>query len=354
MPFRPSALALVLALPLALTACVSVPSRQAAEPSQAAANQPDTQAAPAAAAAASAQADPEVANLTPLPSLLLIGEDDAGRYYSMVAKASFAIEADGRLRLIDHGEGSAMEPMAPEADMQDENMSTQCKPYGAVANQRTTWFPYTGVFVHGGTLLGARAPGQALALKPLTEHEGAQMMYTGKDADATEYYWAPCVGARQVASGWRLDGYLGDGGQLRVRGDRLRKGRTLDLKLPQPFAPFVLVRYRSGAMIPVPMRTVLATVDLAAQRVVLQFQSTYAVEPAIRKMELRLIVPGSRPSEGETAARLAERTQAQLRDLAGCAAPRGQAIEPCADPRRMPDPLIFWSSEELRKRTAKP
>ncbi|MFX5611548.1 hypothetical protein ABTD85_24235, partial [Acinetobacter baumannii] len=62
-------------------------------------------------------------------------------------------------------------------------------------------------------------------------------------------------------------------------------------------------------------------------------------------------VPGSRPSEGETAARHAERTQAQLRDLARCAPPRGHAIAPCANPQRTPDPLIFYSSQELRERS---
>ncbi|KEH10170.1 hypothetical protein GY14_07835 [Delftia tsuruhatensis] len=94
--------------------------------------------------------------------------------------------------------------MAPHADMQDQSMSTECKPYGAVANQRTTWFPYTGVFVRGGTLVGAQADGADAAIKTLTEHEGAQMLYTGKDADPTEYYYAP-VWARSAwppAGGW--------------------------------------------------------------------------------------------------------------------------------------------------------
>src|SRR5256885_4719313 len=70
---------------------------------------------------------------------------------------------------------------------------------------RSTWFPYTGVFVRGGTLVGARADGADVAAKALTEHEGAQMLYTGKDADATEYYYAPCVGAQRVSTGWRLE-----------------------------------------------------------------------------------------------------------------------------------------------------
>lgn len=337
---------LVLAMPLSLVlaGCATAPP-QAPAPSQPQ-DQPRPEV-PAQAPADTPRAEPEVANLTPLPSLLLIGEDTAGRYYSMVAKASFTIEADGRLTLADQGGGQGGEPVAPHADMQNQSMSTECKPYGAVANQRTTWFPYTGVFVRGGTLVGAQADGAVLATKALAEHEGAQMLYTGKDADATEYYYAPCVGAQRVATGWRLDRYLPDGGQLRVRADN---GRILNLQVPRPFAPFVLVRYQSGAMIPVPMRAVLATVDLAERRVVLQFQGTYAVEPAIRKMELRLIVPGSRPSEGETAARHAERTQAQLRDLAACAPPKGHAIEPCANPQRKPDPLIFYSSQELGER----
>ncbi|MFG0600795.1 hypothetical protein ACF8PL_21915 [Delftia sp. WSY_4] len=345
---------LVLAMPLSLVlaGCATAPP-QAPAPSQPQ-EQPRPQV-PAQAPADTPRAEPEVANLTPLPSLLLIGEDAAGRYYSMVAKATFTIESDGRLTLADQGGGQGGEPVAPHADMQDQSMSTECKPYGAVANQRTTWFPYTGVFVRGGTLVGAQADGADAAIKTLTEHEGAQMLYTGKDADPTEYYYAPCVGAQRVATGWRLDRYLPDGGQLRVRADARNgngngKGQTLALKLPKPFAPFVLVRYQSGAMIPVPMRAVLATVDLPERRVVLQFQGTYAVEPAIRKMELRLIVPGSRPSEGETAARHAERTQAQLRDLARCAPPKGHAIEPCANPQRTPDPLIFYSSQQVRER----
>ena len=194
---------LVLAMPLSLVlaGCATAPP-QAPAPSQPQ-EQPRPQV-PAQAPADTPRAEPEVANLTPLPSLLLIGEDTAGRYYSMVAKATFTIEADGRLTLADQGGGQGGEPVAPHADMQDQSMSTECKPYGAVANQRTTWFPYTGVFVRGGTLVGAQADGADAAIKTLTEHEGAQMLYTGKDADPTEYYYAPCVArsAWPLAGGW--------------------------------------------------------------------------------------------------------------------------------------------------------
>ncbi|KAI5935587.1 Formylglycine-generating enzyme [Manis javanica] len=227
------------------------------------------------------------------PGSHALGETLPAATTPWVAKATFTIEADGRLSLADQGGGHGGEPMAPQADMQDQSMSTECKPYGAVANQRTTWFPYTGVFVRGGTLVGARADGGDVAAKALTEHEGAQMLYTGKDADATEYYYAPCVGAQRVSTGGPWTPTSPTAGSCACAPMRAaERGQTPELKTPA-LAPFVLVRYQSGAMIPVPMRAVLATVDLAERRVVMQYQGTYAVEPAIRKMELRLIVPAA-------------------------------------------------------------
>ena len=117
---------LVLAMPLSLVlaGCATAPP-QAPAPSQPQ-DQPRPEV-PAKAPADAPHAEPEVANLTPLPSLLLIGEDAAGRYYSMVAKATFTIEADGRLSLADQGGGHGGEPMAPQADMQDQSMSTDRK-----------------------------------------------------------------------------------------------------------------------------------------------------------------------------------------------------------------------------------
>jgi hypothetical protein len=285
--------------------------------------------------------EPEVANLSPLASQLFTGHDQAGAYYSLDAKATFAIDAPGKLRLLDVRSG---EPIPGAADMQGETMSTACKPFGAVANQRTTWFPYTGVFVRGGTLVAVSSRGGNIGIKSLSARNDGAMIYTGHDADEVEFFYAPCVGAQRVTHGWRTQHYIPDGSVLRVRADA---GTRVDLQLPQRFVPYVLLRYRSGAIIPVPMRVVLATVDLSSRRVVLQYQSTFAAAVPIRKIEMRLITPGGLPSSGETAARYQERTQAMLQDLAACPPPHAHAIEACATPTRMPNPLIYYSSAEL-------
>ncbi|MBB6104021.1 hypothetical protein F4827_003880 [Paraburkholderia bannensis] len=285
--------------------------------------------------------EPEVANLSPLASQLFTGHNQAGAYYSLDAKATFAIDAPGKLRLLDVRSG---EPVAGPADMQGETMSTACKPFGAVANQRTTWFPYTGVFVRGGTLAAVSSRGGNIGIKSLSARNDGAMIYTGHDADKIEFFYAPCVGAQRVTRGWRTQRYIPDGTVLRVRADT---GMRVDLQLPQRFVPYVLLRYRSGAIIPVPMRVVLATVDLSSRRVVLQYQSTFAAAAPIRKIEMRLITPGGLPSSGETAARYQERTQALMDDLAACPPPQAHAIETCATPTRMPNPLIYYSSAEL-------
>ncbi|WP_322052951.1 hypothetical protein [Paraburkholderia bannensis] len=64
--------------------------------------------------------EPEVANLTPLASQLFTGHDQAGAYYSLDAKATFAIDAPGKLRLLDL---RSSEPVPGAADMQGETMS---------------------------------------------------------------------------------------------------------------------------------------------------------------------------------------------------------------------------------------
>lgn len=118
------------------------------------------------------------------------------------------------------------------------------------------------------------------------------------------------------------------------------KGALLRLSLPSPTEPYVLLRYHSGAMIPVPMRPVIVTVDLVERRLVAYFQTTYADQPPLRKVELRAVLPGQTPAEGETEARFRERSEAVLGDLRRCPAPTGP-IEACATPEREPDRRIF-------------
>lgn len=285
-----------------------------------------------------AAAAPELMAYAPLRMLLLSADDAAGPYYSVVSKATFAIDSRGRLSFLDHGGEPLVDAKA------DPTVSYDCRAHGASYNQRTTWFPYTALFVRGGTLM--RIDGGKETQRPLrplsadAESGGATMAYAGPGARAPEYGFAPCVGPHRVAAGSRLDGYLATSDRIAIRD---AAGKRVSLALPQPFAPFVLARYRSGAIVPVPMRIVVATIDLAERRVVLQFQATLARTPAPRKLELRAVLDDGKPDPDESAARYRVRTQALLGDLARCAPPRVHAIEPCADPRRLADPRVFFS-----------
>lgn len=294
---------------------------------------------PRAEVANDAPAAPELMAYGPLRMLLLSGEDAAGSYYSVVSKATFAIDAQGRLTLL----GQGGEPLLDAKT--DPSVSYDCRAHGASYNQRTTWFPYTALFVRGGTLARVDGNEGKRPLRPLSadaESAGATMSYAGTGAREPEYSYAACVGPHRVAQGDRLDGYLAASDRMTIR-DAV--GKRMTLALPQPFAPFVLARYHSGAIIPVPMRIVVATIDLAERRVVLQLQATLSRTPPLRKLELRAVLDDGKPDPGESAARYRERTQALLGDLARCAPPRVHAIEPCADPQRLPDPRIFFSTD---------
>ena len=309
---------------LALAACAPAPvTTTRADPEQ----DPPPPIAPAEARLA------ELVVHAPFPSFMMTATDQAGDYYSVVSKVTWSINGDGSLRLV--GEGA--EPVIGGAD---ETGDFDCGTHGGGFNQRTAWFPYTALFVRGGTLRdAASAQGARHVLRSLSvAAEDGSMIYRGESARTPEYSFIPCVGAHRVETGHRLDGYLGGNDRLVLRD---ASGRAVRITLPQPFAPFVLARYQSGEMIPVPMRIVVASVDLVERRVVVQLQATLAQAPAIRVLEVRAVLPGGEPGEGEPLALYAERTRALLDDLARCAPPVEQAIEPCADPARVPDPRIF-------------
>ena len=278
----------------------------------------------------------EFLSYAPFKSFLMTAEDAAGTYYSVVAKASFAIKADGSLSLLESG-------AEPTIGSDTDNATDfDCATHGGGYNQRTAWFPYTALFVHGGSLEKVTtAKGAARVQRVLSiDAEDGSVVYRGADARDTEYSFVPCVGAQRAAPGVRLDTYLAGDDRLMLRKSN---GERLRLRLPQPFASFVLARYQDGAMIPVPMRIVVASIDLAERRVVLQLQTTIAMSPPISRLELRAILKQGEPGDGESAAQYRERTSALMADLAACAPPLVQAIEPCANPSRRPDPRIFAS-----------
>ena len=282
----------------------------------------------------------EFVSLAPFKSFLMTAEDAAGTYYSVVAKASFTIRADGTLSLIENGG-------EPTIGSDTDNATDfECTAHGGGYNQRTAWFPYTALFVHGGSLEKVTtATGATQAQRVLSVDADGSVVYRGSGARATEYSFVPCAGAQRAGPGVRLDGYLGADDRLMLR---TSSGKRLRLRLPQPFAPFVLARYETGAMIPVPMRIVIASVDLAERRVVLQLQTTIAMSPPIRKLELRAALKQGEPGEGESPEHYRERTSALLADLAACAPPVAQAIEPCANASRRPDPRIFMTVSESK------
>lgn len=325
---KSSAIAPLLAA-LLLGACASSPSETPA-------STPTDQAVAVTPAPPEEAVVPERVNHTPFPGFTLICDGqcsaEAGQdYYTWDVKLSFDIDRRGKLKVSEYQEpGLAMED--------DPAQDRVCGEKGSTGNQRNTWFPYTGIFVRGGKLQSVRdAGGKQLQLWELSPIEGGDMMFVGNEDGVAEWSYVPCVGPHRVDAGARLDGFLPPGAVLTVKPD---KGVPTRLSLPEPTEPYLLLRYRSGAMIPVPMRPVLITVDLTERRLVAYFQSTFPVAPPLRKIELRAILPGQKPDKSETAERFRERSQAALQDLRRCAVPN-RPMEPCATSERRPDRRIF-------------
>lgn len=275
---------------------------------------------------------PEQTNYTPFPFTLLQAEDGTGTYWSVVTKITYDVDEQGRLSLADTGE-----PLLGEQD--DPAKDLVCQPYGGGENQRTSWFPYTGLFVKGGEVsrvLDSRGAPQPL--RPMREDGDGRVRYDGAHAREPEYTYVPCVGDQRVDHGVRLDAYLPEAARLEVRDDT---GLTRRLALPALDQPLLFLGYRSGRLIPLPMRPVLATVDLPARRLVLQYQTTFSADRRLERVEYRFVSTDGVPSEGESLSRYRERTEALMNDLRHCPPPTRVPREACGDPARRPDPLIF-------------
>ena len=317
-------LAVLAALTAFLSGCATPTTTSKAEP-----------AAPAPWAASDvASKPPEQRNYTGAPTLLLTGEDQWGAYYSVQTKLTYTYNAQGKLTPSqDH------EPMIDGDTPFDQD--TRCSAHGGGLNQRTTWFPDTAVFVHKGSLSAIRTPQkERMPLLPLTVANRSQMRVVGENARNVEMAYVPCVGAQRVSAGHRTIGFAGLGSELEVA---TPSGKSLRLTLPTRPLPFLLLRYHTGAMIPAPMRISLITVDTERKRVVLQFQTTALMKPAMRVIEWRLLTEGEQPSKSETVQRYRERTDATAKELAKCPAPL-HPPEPCASANRWPDQKIFESN----------
>lgn len=278
---------------------------------------------------------PEQKNYTPFPFALLQAEDPAGTYWSVVTKITYDIDDRGQLTLADEGE-----PLLSLDD--DPSHDLTCQRYGGGENQRTSWFPYTAVFVKGGKLHGiADARGAAQPLRPLSADADGRMTYTGPRARTPEYSFIPCVGDQPVTRGVRLDGYLPEAARLTLQ--KTGQGNSQRIELPSLDQPFLYLGYRHGRMIPLPMRPVLLGIDLDARRLVLQYQTTFSANRRLSLLQYRFVSAQGEPSEGETAARYQERTDALMKDLRQCPPPTLLPREACGDPDRRPDSRIFSS-----------
>ena len=280
---------------------------------------------------------PRQRNLSGQPALLLAGESSAGAYWSFGLKTTYSFDAQGRLTLL---AGDAAEPMIDHTTPAEG--AEECRAWGSAYNQRTTWFPDTAIFVHGGKLTGVRRGSKSEPRRPMTaSSKGAHTVAVRHKPKATEYWRVPCVGSQRVAGGARTDALLSAGDRIIIRP---AKGREVALRIPAAPAPYVLLAYSdtgspaAGAIAAVPMRVVLATVDAAQRRLVLQWQATAARAPTVHDAAWALTTP-----EGEHAALPpARRAFAShvAEHLARCPLPTTPMNE-CASPSRALKPDII-------------
>ncbi len=268
------------------------------------------------------------------PTLLLTGSDQWGHYFSAGLKMTYLQTREGIWQI----DTATPEPMIDVMD--DPADDVRCGIKGGSWNQRTTWFPDTAIFVRGGALTAMTRPdGAAIPLLPMVvvDRDYLAVPAGAPDSRQPEMAYAPCVGEFRVENGHRTIGYVSLGATLSMRD---ANGAVQRITLPTRPLPHLLLRYQEGALIPVPMRVVVATIDLTRRRMVLQFQATVPAQPAIRVIEWRALPETDQPSHGESLARYRERTIATSQDLAQCPAPK-RPFEPCASPLRRPDRKIF-------------
>ena len=265
-----------------------------------------------------------VVNNTPLPHVTLTGIEKFGEYTSLVLKMTWVFDERGRMRL----EEAAQEPIIDVRTPTDQE--TACKPHGAAFNQRTTWFPDTGLFLSGARWAGVKtAAGQPRPLVALSEGDGGVMSVAGAQAREIEYGYVPCVGERRVREGHRTVGYVAPGDWLEV----LPAGAKapLRLQIPADPAPYVALRFagRATQQALMPGRIVLLTLDVARRRLVLQYQATVAMRPQVAQATWDVTMPD--PMLSKLDGNGAQRQRAVKDYLAACIAPN-KPMDPCANP----------------------
>lgn len=309
----------ILCFSLLLSACSNTPTTATKVSSASAENN------------AAASTIPIQKNYTPLAFNMLEGEDEAGKYWSSSATVRFNWDDSGHVQLA-NSQPDALSP----AD--NDKSGKRCASLGGISNMTTMWFPYTGVFVANGRLESITSHGQPLTLRSLTHRSDGAMSYIGGTdfRGEKEMYYMPCVGFTAVKTGYRLDSYIPDDAVLNVT---TKTGNTLKIALPKLFKPWVLLRYQEGQVVPITTRIVVVGIDVKKHILDVEYQTTFANQPAIRQVDYRLIREGVFPSsaQGEEAMRQQEIILSALKQ---CPIPTRQ-IEPCATPMRHINDSLF-------------
>lgn len=284
----------------------------------------DAGVAPAAGAASATELrPPEVKNTTAFPNIGLTAGAERPEYVSLGLKVTYRIDAQHQLHILLDGQ----EPMLGMSH--DVANDFRCMSYGGGYNQRTTWYPDTGVFIAGAALHGVRgADGQARRLVRMRDGESGTMIVAGRRAREREYGYLPCVGSKRVSTGVRTNGYVRAGDRLVLK-PAGKAGRDVTLVLPPHTHPFVVLDYAEGAARAlVPAHIVLLTVDWPGRRAVVQYQATFALAPQVTQAtwtgtlspEYLADHPALRPYN-----------EAALAYLKTCATPTAP-MDPCATP----------------------
>ena len=206
---------------------------------------------------------PALTNHTPFPAQVLVAEDEQGLFLAAVAKVTFKELPDGSLALDENQEPlhqtPRMDGRCPESPVQIDDLV----PFRVKAEHY---------------------------LLPSLRPEGALPTLSLNGGPAF-----PVVGVGQCAalSGTKclvLTPYLMDGDVIELATGHSPSQR---FTIPKGFIPFVLLRYKSGAMIPTPARADTVFLDPDGRRMTVVYRTTIRGDSPIRVVEFRAVTPDS-------------------------------------------------------------
>ncbi|MFD1709231.1 hypothetical protein FVQ98_08540 [Ottowia sp. GY511] len=281
-------------------------------------------------AVASGPQPPQVVNRSTLPNLTLTGVDGYGEYTSLALKISYDIDARGVWQ-----PAADQEPMLNEGH--DLANDFRCMAHGAGYNQRTVWFPDTGIFVRGAQLRSlADARGADRPLVVLSEGDNGSLSVAGPKARELEYGYVPCVGRQRVDVGHRASGYVKPGDRLQLR-PAGRNARPVTLTVPRTMRPYVILDFAGRpARALVPANMVLLSIDWPNRRAVAQYQVTVAMQPQVARAAWMITLPDPGAVQDRSAVDINREVERYLDTCPSASKP----MDPCANPHGQLPPLL--------------